>query len=247
MLYLHIACTDTKTQTAFVRDESGDLQCVAISGGWGYLFVPLPQSFPHDFLTLETRLGDEGSAYAIGRLAMQYVLDNDDRAAHSSSSDVPPSLHVDLLSHYGVRDAAALVDKTYSFHSVSGCQSFEAAEAARKIWIAEGARIIFHYAFASSGMVERRSQEVALDIVERSVEPLVQMALRLVGRVSEGKRSCGLSLGGSLWKVDGYRGLLMEGIRSGDVEGRFGEAIVVGEAAEEGVLSLVKRWEAQSR
>ena len=188
------------------------------------------------------RLGDEGSAFAIARLAIRYILDDDDARkslAYSGSAALasPPVPLIDaLLDYFGVADAAELVDKTYSDHSTPNSRSFTAAETNRKVWIAEAARIVFAHAFGDS--VDESSRLAALGLVTAGVQPMVDLATRLVGdrSVIVPSRSS-LSLGGGLWKVPGYRELLQRGLKERGIV--FADAVVVGDAPEEGAKALV--------
>ncbi|KAI5475094.1 glucokinase regulator family protein [Pseudohyphozyma bogoriensis] len=213
--------------TAFVK-SGVQLQCVGVTRGWGYL------------------LGDEGSAYAIGRLAIRAILHDDDArqtsllsSSLSPSPTTPPKLlpiYTSILHHLGVTCCSALVDKTYSDHSSPDSPSFKNAEATRKVWVAELARVVFDYAFGERDVASR---EVALGIAREASTELVEMASRLVGdrALIEPKRSA-LALGGGLWKVKGYRDILVERLR--DEKGiKFAEVVLEGDAAEAGVLALV--------
>nr|CRX79218.1 hypothetical protein ls5931a1_00027 [Leucosporidium scottii] len=174
-----------------------ELDLVGVSGGWGYI------------------LGDEGSAYSIGRLAIRFVLEDDDRRKSLASS---------------------LVDKTYSDHSTSTARSFTAAEANRKVWIAEAARVVFAHAFGDG--IDEPSRIAALAIVADGVQPLVKLAAGLVGdrSVISPSRSS-LSLGGGLWKVPGYCELLKRSLKELGIV--FAEIVVVGDAPEEGARALM--------
>ncbi|ORY85980.1 hypothetical protein BCR35DRAFT_330682 [Leucosporidium creatinivorum] len=201
-----------------------ELDLVGVSGGWGYI------------------LGDEGSAYSIGRLAIRFVLEDDDRRkslAYSRSALPPtnplPLVHA-LLACFGVADAAELVHKTYSDHSTAAARSFTAAEANRKVWIAEAARVVFAHAFGDG--VDEASRIAALAIVADGVQPLVKLAAGLVGdRTVINPSRSSLSLGGGLWKVPGYCELLKRGLKELGIV--FADVVVVGDAPEEGARALV--------
>lgn len=207
------------------------------------LFLPsLPLLTP---LTIQsTRLGDEGSAYAVGRLAMRSILTASDTLRSTSflspSSPSPPllPLHASLLKHFGVPSAAALVAKTYGDHSTSPLHpSFEQAEANRKVWIAEAARIVLAYAFAEDGSADDESRAVALGIAGVAASSMVDLAAVLLGRDIVEPKKAALALGGGLWKAEGYCDLVVKGLRERGVE--FAAVVVVGDPAEAGVLALV--------
>lgn len=71
---------------AYGRNENGE---ASRAGGWGYV------------------LGDEGSGYWIGRLALRAVV------RHADGRGRVTSLTPRLLSHFGVRKAAELINKVY--------------------------------------------------------------------------------------------------------------------------------------
>lgn len=104
------------------------------------------------------------------------------------------------------------------------------------MWIAEAARIVFAHAFG--GNIDEASRLAALAIVTDGVQPLVQLATRLVGDGSVVVPSrASLSLGGGLWKVPGYCELLQRGLKERGIV--FAEVVVVGDAPEEGARALV--------
>ncbi|BGP27480.1 glucokinase regulator family protein [Rhodotorula toruloides] len=206
------------------RRHGSELDFIGQSGGWGFL------------------LGDEGSAFAVSRIAMTRLLSDYDsrttaalRNPHASPS-APLSLFSDLLHHFDVPDAATLIDKTYRDHS-DGVGGFLAGESNRKLWIARGARVVFRYAFEEVDAKDGASREIALAIVREAVAPLVSSILQLVvdrGVVNPSRAL--LSLGGGMWKAEGYRNLLLCGLKERGVE--FAEVKVVESAAEEGAKAL---------
>lgn len=156
----------------------------------------------------------------------------------------PLALHTSLLKHFGVPTASALVANTYRDHSTPLDRSFEAAEANRKVWIAEATRIVFGYAFGAQGLVAPdASREVALAIAREGASSLVDIAARLVGRaeIVDPSRAA-LSLGGGLWQVEGYRELVVRGLSARGIE--FAEVVTVGHPAEAGVVALVAQAQA---
>ncbi|KAK4052324.1 hypothetical protein OIO90_004405 [Microbotryomycetes sp. JL221] len=221
-----IAGTGTKG-LAFVKAE-GELHLVGVSGGWGYL------------------LGDEGSAYAIARLAIRFILDDDD-ARHSPcyapTGSYPPTrlpLISALMRYFGASSPADLIDRTYSDHSLTETNqtsSFAIAESNRKVWIAEAARVVFAHAFGDH--VDDASRIAAMSIVQEGVQPLVKLVSRLVGdRSTIVPTRAALSLGGGLWKVPGYSELLLKGLREAGIN--FAETFIVNDAPGEGAKAVVK-------
>jgi N-acetylglucosamine kinase-like BadF-type ATPase len=71
---------------AYGRNARGE---AARAGGWGYV------------------LGDEGSAYWIGRLALRAVV------RHADGRGRPTSLTPRLLAHFGAQRAGELIEKVY--------------------------------------------------------------------------------------------------------------------------------------
>lgn len=170
------------------------------------------------------------------------MLEDDDRrkSLGYARPSLPPTATLplihSLLACFEVADAAELVHKTYSDHSTSTTRSFTAAEANRKVWIAEAARVVFAHAFGDG--VDEASRLAALAIVADGVQPLIKLAAGLVGDrsvVSPARSS--LSLGGGLWKVPGYRELLTRGLKELGIV--FAEVVVVEDAPEEGARALV--------
>ncbi|BGP19902.1 hypothetical protein JCM10213_008624 [Rhodosporidiobolus nylandii] len=207
------------------RKNGGEIDLVGRAGGWGYL------------------LGDEGSAYAVSRLAITRLLAHDDTRISSSLANpasVPlPTLPLfdALLSHLGVPDAAALVDRTYADHAPpSAPPSFTSSETTRKLWIAEAARVVFSFAYERAD-ADEASRAMALSIVEEAMLPLVDTVVKLVGarKVIEPERAV-LALGGGMWKAEGYRRLMEDGLRRKGIV--FGEVRTVDSAAEEGAMAL---------
>ncbi|WVQ77015.1 hypothetical protein IAR50_006694 [Cryptococcus sp. DSM 104548] len=79
----------------------------------------------------------------------------------------------------------------------------------------------------------------ALTLTSQSVSPLISLTLSLLGdrSIVRPASSC-LALGGGLMMSEGYRGLLLDGLRERGVE--VGRVVVVGDAAVEGVRGLGK-------
>ncbi|GAA6020409.1 hypothetical protein JCM10207_002098 [Rhodosporidiobolus poonsookiae] len=214
------------------RKTGLELDLVGRSGGWGYL------------------LGDEGSAYTVARLAIARLLTEDDgrvsaSLTHPAALALPTlPLFTSLLAHLDVPDAASLIDKTYSDHSSPSAPSFTTAETARKVWIAESARVVFSYAYERAD-ADEASRAMALSILEEAMRPLVETAVRLVGnrKVVDPARAV-LALGGGMWKAEGYRRMMVEGLRERGIE--FARVRLVESAAEEGARALLAQAEMAS-
>ncbi|BGP51385.1 hypothetical protein JCM10450v2_007323 [Rhodotorula kratochvilovae] len=213
----------------FAKDPTGgELRLIGVDGGWGYL------------------LGDEGSGFIVSRIAIRRLLAAQDAATtlslrQPSASPSPPlPLFQALLDTFGVSDAAELVDKTYADHSLPSTStippSFASSESNRKLWIAAGAPVVLAHAFGADG-ADEASARVARSIVEEAIAPLVEAVERLVGNWQHvDPRRALLSLGGGMWRTDGYRDLLVQGLKARGVE--FAEVKVVESAAAEGARAL---------
>lgn len=180
------------------------------------------------------RLGDEGSAFAVGRLAMRRLLaDHDARTTANlrtpGCSDARPLLafYAALLGKLEVPDAATMVDKTYS-----DCDELE-----RKLWVASGSQTVYDFAFRRVAHVDEGSHAVAIEIVRDAIAPVVQTVVALTrnGTDIDPQRTL-LSLGGGMWSAEGYRALLLEHLRGEGIV--FAAVRFVESAAEEGVKAL---------
>lgn len=188
-------------------------------------------------------IGDEGSAFCVGKLAMRRLMLAADAAQSqslrisSASPTTTPILPIftSLLERLDVSDPSEMIDKIYSDHSISSPSTFSAAETQRKLWIADCSRVVFRYAFEDDS-VDETSQKIALSILEEAIEPLVDATLRLLDGDLDSTKSS-LSLGGGLWNSDGYRDMLLKKLRDKRVE--FSHVAVVKSAAEEGAKALL--------
>ena len=189
-------------------------------------------------------LGDEGSGFAVGRIAIRRLLAAHDAATTASLRNPaasPPALlplFADLFSTFDVGDAADLVDRTYADHSLptdAVPPSFTSSESNRKLWMAAAAPVVLAHAFASSSAADKPSASVARSIIEEAVAPLVDAVERLVGEHVDPRRAL-LSLGGGMWRADGYRDLLVQGLEARGLV--FAEVVVVESAAAEGARAL---------
>jgi hypothetical protein len=211
------------------------------------------------------RLGDEGSAYYVSRLAINRLLAADDTRVSSllSNPSEPPTpllpLYAALLHHLDVKDAPALIDKLYSpssFASSSALSSsldsvhsslssdFTAVETARKLWVTEAARVVLSFAFDPFLAADSTSKETALSILSEAASSLVALVARLVSSANLDVRRTVLTLGGGMWTSEGYRDLLVEGLREKGME--FRDVVVVKSAAEEGARALLAQDEAET-
>ncbi|TXT10580.1 hypothetical protein VHUM_02085 [Vanrija humicola] len=205
------------------------LQDIGVSRGWGYM------------------LDDEGSAFWVGRLAIRYVLGNWDRA-HSTgvySSAVPETLplHTDLLEYFEVDDPTELIGIVSLMTSFVDGLTIGEASAKRNAYQAGAGRVVFKWAFpADSGVeittdLEKASHEAALKIAKTAIEPLVDLTISALGdgSVVEPSRTA-LTLGGGLMNSNGYRQLLLQGLKARGVS--FRDVLLVDDAAGEGGKAL---------
>lgn len=197
------------------RKVANEVELSGMSGGWGYL------------------LGDEGSAFAVGRLAMRQLLTDYD-ARTTASLRLPGTtlqpilpLFTALLASLGAPDAATMVDKTYS----------DSNELERKLWIAEGSRVVYDHAFDRIPGVDDPSRAIALQIVREAVAPIVETVVSLTkdGSDIDPARTL-LSLGGGMYSAEGYRTLLLGGLKARGIA--FAEVRLVQSAAEEGAKAV---------
>ncbi|GAA5891501.1 hypothetical protein JCM8208_007304 [Rhodotorula glutinis] len=211
---------------AFAKEPSGlELKLIGVDGGWGYL------------------LGDEGSGFAVGRIAVRRLLAAHDAATTASLRDPAASrppllpLFANLLSTFRVDDAAGLVDRTYADHSLptdAVPRSVTSSESNRKLWMAAAAPVVLAHAFDPLS-VDDESARVARSVVEEAIAPLVDAVERLVGEHVDPSRAL-LSLGGGMWRAGGYRDLLVKGLERRGL--RFAEVAAVESAAAEGARAL---------
>ncbi|WWD17689.1 hypothetical protein CI109_102130 [Kwoniella shandongensis] len=236
--------------SASVPDSEGKrrglpLEDVAVSRGWGYL------------------LCDEGSAFWMGRLAIRSLLTMADRYASTSiyTTPTPPflPLHHDLLDYFGTSDPLDLI--TITSLTGPGSEGLDAGEATsrRNALIAGAARVVFRWAFpddvgggglptppgsaesetTTTTKEEKASHEEALRLAKLSVRPMIELTTSLLGDGSVVKPSrTALALGGGLMMSQGYRTLLLEGLKKDGIN--FEKVVVVRDAAGEGARGLAR-------
>jgi N-acetylmuramic acid 6-phosphate etherase len=186
------------------------------SSGWGYL------------------LGDEGSAFVIGRDAIRGTLDRRDRG------DEPTSLDLAILDHFGCETVKELLSAIYLDPppSLKDGQDPSSADADPKLRIAGVCRLAFSHAFPSSSSVAQDQQ--AMEIIQRSassaavsVVPLITNKTRKVDPATSV-----LVFGGALAQIDQYRDMIVDALR---VRGHvFARLECVKNAAEAGVQVLIR-------
>ncbi|GAA5964140.1 hypothetical protein JCM3765_005352 [Sporobolomyces pararoseus] len=205
------------------KKQGTDLKMVGLSGGWGYL------------------IGDEGSAFWVGKLAMRQLMLAADASQSQSLKGGSPTpllpIFTALLERLGVSSPEEMIDRIYSVQSEAGDSSspstFSAAETSRKLWIADASRIVFDYAFTNS--VDKDSRELAISILQEAISPLVQATIRLSKEFDPSTSL--LALGGGLWGSTGYSELLLEKLRENGLV--FSKVSVVKTASAEGAKALL--------
>lgn len=160
------------------------------------------------------------------------LMDYDARATSvlRAPGSSPPSLlplFIALLARLGVADAATMVDKTYS----------DSNELERKLWIAGGSQVVYDFAFDRIPGVDPPSRQIAQEVVQEAVAPIIETVLSLIAKGSDiDPARTLLSLGGGMWSAEGYRALLLQGVKQRGVT--FAEVRLVESAAEEGAMAL---------
>ncbi|ATY59978.1 glucokinase regulator family [Cordyceps militaris] len=166
---------------AFRRTASGEVVQAARTGGWGHL------------------VGDQGSAFAIGRRALQAILSRRERhIGRDAGADAETTLEADVLRHLRCEDAADLLSTVLS----------PAGGSVPRLVMGSVARVVTQAAFRS----EEASVE-ALGILDEAAEHLVALVEPLVrpGLAEPGKTV--LILSGALMGVDGYRDMVLQKCR----------------------------------
>ncbi|GAA5903201.1 uncharacterized protein JCM6883_002727 [Sporobolomyces salmoneus] len=202
------------------KKEGTEMKIVGLSGGWGFL------------------IGDEGSAFCVGKLAMRrLMLQADASQSQSFQSQCTPTpllpLFASLLERLEVSDPAEMIDRIYSSPDPAS-STFSTYETRSKLWIADSSRVVFRYAFEDAE-VDSESGKVALSILDEAIQPLVDATIRLLQYGLEASKSS-LSLGGGLWNSSGYKEMLLEKLNEKGV--KFSHVAIVRSAAEEGVKAL---------
>ncbi|SCV73195.1 BQ2448_7120 [Microbotryum intermedium] len=211
-----------------IQRTTREPQLVGCIGGWGPL------------------LGDEGSAYSIGRLGVRSVLSYFDELHLAAScmtptpqkASQPPLMFEDILRYFRAASSEGLIDRIYSDHSTPGAPL--ESESRRKLWIAESARIVLKHAFPETiACVE--STRVALSILAEAQAHLVGVALRFVDQLQLDLHRTVLTLGGSLWTNSGFSRIYLEALEARECV--FKHVIVISDAAGPAAAALAERVE----
>lgn len=175
----------------------------------------------------------------VGRAAIRSVLRIADKQSSEALYSTPiPGLvpfHRAVLDHFGLSDPLDLIDvASLSGHRVKG-MSIDAAAATRNASLAGVARVVLSHAFPATGVASSEALQIAKD----NTQPLVELAVNLLGdlTVVEPETTL-LSLGGGMWRSDGFREYFLAAL-SERMNGRwFAEVLVVHDAAREGARGL---------
>ncbi|KAF5375927.1 hypothetical protein D9615_008227 [Tricholomella constricta] len=170
------------------------------TGGWGYL------------------LGDEGSAYSIGREAVRHAL------RHRDCGRAPTAFHTAIASHFGCNTVGAIISAVYAPN-----QFREKADAAPmdpdpKLRIASLCRVVFKAAFPDTARAIPDSE--ALDIVHRAAASAVDTLMPLLRDKSKfSPEDSTLVLGGALGQLPEFRALIVRELAGRGESFAFVEAV----------------------
>lgn len=185
------------------------------TSGWGYL------------------LGDEGSAFAIGRDAIRAALDQNDRG-------LPPTdLHLAIMKYFGCQSAGELISAVYLNVPpiLKEGQDPSSVNSDPKLRVAGVCRVVFKYAFPSASDTSPDTE--AVGIAERGASSAADTVARLLSRSSSIQSPTSvLVFGGALAQVEPYRRMIVEALRA---RGHgFARLEYVQNAAEAGVQILIR-------
>ncbi|GLB42931.1 putative glucokinase regulator family protein [Lyophyllum shimeji] len=161
------------------------LVCVPLqrTGGWGYL------------------LGDEGSAYWIGREAIRRAL------RHRDSGHPPTKLHAAIAAHFGCNTVGAILSAVYSPNQYREKPGAAPLDPDPKLRIASLCPLIFKAAFPDVLAVP---DSEALTIVRQAAAAAVDTVARLLhDKASLNPETSTLVLGGALGQIPEFQQLLV--------------------------------------
>ncbi|KAF8063390.1 putative glucokinase regulator family protein [Lyophyllum atratum] len=153
------------------------------TGGWGYL------------------LGDEGSAYWIGREAVRRVL------RHRDFGLPPTEFHNAVVAHFGCNTIAAIISAVYTPGQFSEKADAVAMDADPKLRIASLCRVVFKAAFPDGSTTP---DPEALEIVRQAAVSAVDtLAPLLRDQATVSPERSTLVLGGALGQIPEFHQLLV--------------------------------------
>ncbi|KAF5358498.1 hypothetical protein D9756_001163 [Leucocoprinus leucothites] len=184
------------------------------SSGWGYL------------------LGDEGSAFAIGRDALRAALEQ-----HDCGLPATP-LHLAVAKYFGCGSIGELISAVYlkASPTLKEGQDPSSIDSDPKLRVAGLCRLVFNYAIppASSDLPDPE----ALQIVQKHASSAADTIIRLLARDSDIQAAQSiLVFGGALGQVAGYRTLIVEALK--EKGHHFARLECVSEGADAGIQVLV--------
>lgn len=185
------------------------------TSGWGYL------------------LGDEGSAFAIGRDAVRAALD------HRDCGISPTPLDLAVMKYFGCQTVLELISAVYLDIPpfLKEGQDPSSVDADPKLRIAGVCPTVFGHAFPSSSSVLPDRQ--ALEIVRGGASSAAEIVIRLVSKDSRVESTTSvLVFGGALAQVEAYREMIVDALRARGHE--FARFEYVSNAAEAGVHILIR-------
>ncbi|KAG6835575.1 hypothetical protein H0H93_016869 [Arthromyces matolae] len=197
-----IAGTGSLAKSFIITSAEHKLISTAVgrAGGWGYL------------------LGDEGSAYGIGREAIRRTL------RHRDAGHAPTSFHKQVAAHFGCTSIGGIISAVYAPDQLREDPRTKSLDKDSKLRVASLCPVVFGAAFA----VE--PDEEAVQIVTEGTKGAVETLMDLLN-ASDGVTSDAstLVLGGALGQVKEFRELLVKELaRRGEV---FASVEAVSDAA----------------
>ncbi|KAH9818715.1 hypothetical protein DFH28DRAFT_888004 [Melampsora americana] len=203
------------------NSNESSLKVIGRLGGYGYL------------------IGDEGSAYDVGKRTIRSILEYSDTlqsnpisTSHSiiSKSNLIPM----ILNHFGIQTVHELLHSIYKLDFSKG-----ETEHDRKIRISEICRLVMSLAFPIKK--DEKVDEFASKIIQETVEALSELLFRICQLHSLRPNHLVLSLGGGMWKDDRFKELFIDYTKE-TWDAQWGWVERVNEPDEMAAMSLVKRY-----
>ncbi|XP_006461229.1 hypothetical protein AGABI2DRAFT_192764 [Agaricus bisporus var. bisporus H97] len=206
------------------KEVDGQLVECGRAGGWGRI------------------LGDEGSGYEVGRVAIRQILARHDRASVQKEPLQPCMLQDRILARFQITDVMEILKCVYLPDPPPGSvigPDTPATSLPLEKRISTLSPIVFATAFEDN-------DPVALAVLEHCARSLVDFASIVVGTPTEDRprlvepESSVLSFGGSLVGVPRYREMIVEGFKEkGHV---FKRVLFVDDAAKTGAVSMAAAY-----
>lgn len=197
-------------------DDAGEVVQIGRRGGTGYL------------------LGDDGSAFDLGRCAIRYAFDDFD-----AGEEVRGGLADEIKEHFGVQETGEVLAKVYD---LDPNLSPSDATNERKLRISSlSLPILRTFSQEPPDPLAVRAVHTAAGLLVDSIISLVRQMERTGKDVSK----AALMLGGGVIRQESYRQVVENLLLEGGVE--FGVIEVVNDVAGEGVGGLVERAKEASK